>query len=381
MKSHAKLSASGSHRWIYCPGSVKAEDGIPDRRSTFADEGSAAHELMEICLVTGASPFAWVGKPLIEWNEYTVTQEMAEHVQYYIDYVRLFDGDSSELLVERRLNFSAWVPGGWGTADTVIYHHDTVDVIDLKYGKNLVSAYKNTQGILYLLGAMEEFEWLHGEIQTFRFHIVQPRLDYVETYILRRDELLQLGEWIKSRAELALSDNATREPGEKQCQYCKAKATCPALSELTQQTLMTEFETFDTVNPDQLSESQLQQAMNVKKLIISWLDAVEDHILNVINTNDKETFAGYKLVEGRSLRQWSNDVDAEKRLVQLLGNDAYERKVLSVAKAEKTLGKKRVQEIADLITKPQGKPTLAPIDDPRPSLGKNILIEFESFDD
>lgn len=377
MKSHAKLSASGSSRWIYCPGSVKAEEGLPDRKSHFADEGSAAHELMEISLLTGKSPFDWVDQQLVEYNAFTVTQEMAEGVQFYVDFVKLFDSLDVDMHVEKHLDFSAWVPGGYGTSDTVIFGNGHIDVFDLKYGKNIVSAQGNSQGILYMLGAMED-EIV--ETHTFRFHIVQPRLDHIDTYTVSRDELLELGKWIKERAEIALSPEAERVPGEKQCQWCKAKATCPALNKLTEEVLMTDLDSMNTKNPDRLTEAQLQKAMNAKKLIVSWLDAVEDHISSILFNDPSEAFAGHKLVEGRSLRQWRDDAEAEKRLASLLGDDAFERKLLSVAKAEKTLGKKRIAEISDLVEKPLGKPTIAPLDDPRPWFPKNPLDMFDSFD-
>ena len=377
MKTHAKLSASGSHRWLYCPGSVKAEEGLPDTRSFFADEGSAAHELMEVCLLTDVSAFDWEGRQLVEYNAITVSREMAEGVQFYIDYVRLFDSQNVEMHVEKRLDFSAWVPDGYGTADTIIFGNGTVDVFDLKYGKNIVSAQGNTQGILYMLGAIED-ELV--ETHTFRFHIVQPRLDHVDVYTLTRSQLLELGEWIRERATLALLPDAERTPGEDQCKYCKAKATCPALNKLTEDVLMTDLDSMNTKNPDRLTAKQLQKAMDAKKLIVSWLDAVEDHISSVLINDPSESFAGYKLVEGRSLRQWRNDAEAEKRLVELLGDEAFERKLLSVAKAEKTLGKKRTAEIASLVDKPQGKPTLAPVDDPRPWFTKNTSDNFDLLD-
>ena len=374
MKAHAKLSASGSHRWLYCAGSIKAEEGRPDKKSFFADEGSAAHELMEICLTENCSPFDFVGKPLIEYNEFIVTQEMAEAIEYYINYVKLYGTQRSGIMeVETHLQFHEWVPDGYGTADTVIFNGTEVDIFDLKFGKNIVSAQENTQGLLYMLGAADH---LFNEPQTFRFHIVQPRLDHIDTWTLTRKELLERAEWVRERATLALTDNAPRTPGEKQCHYCKAKADCPALAKLTTDVLMTDFDAMQTVNPDRLDDETLRKAMDAKKLIVSWLDAVEEQITSTIN--DTGSFPGYKLVEGRSLRQWSSDSEAEKRLTQLLGDDAYERKVLSVAKAEKTLGKKRVAEIADLVEKPQGKPTLAPESDPRPSIF-DVSAEFDSF--
>lgn len=376
MKAHAKLSASGSHRWINCPGSVKAEEGLPDTRSHFADEGTAAHELAEHVLINYPHLFAFQYEGLKHptHDALTVSYEMCAAVQAYVDYV-LTVSKNCDLDQEVRLDFSDWVPEGFGTSDALAFDGTTVHVIDFKYGKGvMVDAYQNTQAILYALGALKRFDFYDPEY--FHVHIVQPRIDHISEWRITRDELLALGEWIKNAANEALKPDAPRIPGEKQCQFCKAKATCPALAKHTENVLMSSFDDLTLQNPDKLTNEQLRKAMDAKKLIVSWLDAVEDHISLIIN--ESGTFPGYKLVEGRSLRQWSNDAEAEKRLVSLLGNDAFERKVLSVAKAEKALGKKRISDISDLIEKPKGKPTLAPESDSRPSIF-NITLQFDTL--
>lgn len=364
MAAHAKLSASGSHRWLYCPGSVKAEESLPNTSSIHADEGSAAHELAELTLNGSGNASDWLGKQLIDNNAHTVTDEMADNVQVYVDYVRGFSGEHA---YEQRIDFSEWVPNGFGTSDAVVVQDDVIRVIDLKYGKGIrVDAEENTQAILYALGVYAEYELLK-DIKTIVITIVQPRLDHIDEWEITVEELLKRGEWIRQRAEEAISPNAERVPGESQCHWCKAKATCPALLNYTHSAIMSDFETLDLVNVDRLNDEQLRGALDAKKLIIGWLDAVEDHIKERVEKGD--SFTGYKLVAGRSTRSWLDDKAASEALELTLGDSAWEKKLLSVAKAEKALGKANIGTVSDLIVKSSGKPTLVPDSDKRPALG------------
>lgn len=375
MTAHARLSASGSHRWINCPGSVKAEEGFPDTTSLAASEGTAAHELAELVLINGGTCFDWIGKPLPDNNAFTVDQTMAEYVQEYVDYVVALGGDQE---YEIRVDFSEWVPDGFGTSDALVIKGSTLYVVDLKYGKGvLVEAEENTQGMLYALGALEEYGYLY-DIEKVVIVIVQPRRDHISEWTLSKSDLLKRGEWISQRAELANEPDAKRVPGESQCQWCKAKATCPALMALTHQTVAADFENLDCmVNPDQLGDEDLRKALDNKALIVSWFDAVEKHVFSRIEAG--EEFKGYKLVEGRSLRQWRDEGEAAAVLETLLEDDAYERKLLSPSKAEKAVGKTKAGELESLIVKPKGKPTLVPESDKRPPIGATADdFDFES---
>lgn len=365
MTIHAKLSASGSHRWTQCPGSVKAEEGFPDTSSPFAQEGTNAHELAELVLTQGGSAFDWEGKPLIENNAYTVEREMCGYIQEFVDYVKALGGDQQ---YEQRVDFSDWVENGFGTADVTAYvaETETLHVVDLKYGKgDPVTAVNNTQGLLYGLGYYSDLSMI-VPIKTVVIHIHQPRRDHVDEWELTVDELLRWGEWLKDRAQACLDDDAERVPGESQCKYCKAKATCPALHRHTQKLMMSEFDAFEPVNIDALTDAQLKDVLDNKKLILGWLDAVESYVSDKLHNG--ESFEGYKLVEGRSLRQWADDQQAEATLSSLLGESAYTKKMISPAQAEKALGKADAKKLQDLIVKPAGKPTIAPADDKRPAL-------------
>lgn len=368
MSAHAKLSASGSARWIACPGSVQAEKGIADNQSPHALEGSCAHELAELVLKEGGSCFDWEGKQLIEFNDFTVPREMCEYVQEYVDYVKSLGGEQE---YEQRVDFSRWVPEGFGTSDAIVLKGTTLHIADLKYGKGQrVDAEQNSQGMLYALGAYDELSAVH-DIEQVTISIVQPRLDHVSEWSLSVSDLLAWGEWVSVRAEMTLEEAAERVPGDKQCVFCKAKAVCPALADYSKRIIMADFDSLDDLAPvNRLSDAQLRQALEGKKLIESWLSAVESLVEQRLM--DGQTFEGFKLVAGRSLRMWQNEQDAETILTAKLNDEAYSKKLISPAQAEKLLGKARVGEIADLIVKPEGKPTLAPESDKRPAIGANL---------
>lgn len=371
---HAKLSASGAHRWMTCSGSIKAEEGLPESHSAFAEEGTAAHELAELALTTEHATRWYVGTLLPETN-YLVTQEMAEYVQMYVDFVLSLGGMQ---MYEQRVDFSEWVPEGFGTSDALVLTDDgTLHVCDLKYGKGIrVDAQGNEQGMLYALGAYSMFNNILT-INQVQIKIIQPRLDHVsESDPISIPDLLKFGEKARLKAEEALSDNAKRSSNEKACQFCKAKATCGELKRVTEQAIMAQFDNIEAAPMvNTLSDEQLRFALDNKKLIVSWLDAVEALVNDRLVSG--EQFDGYKLVEGRSLREWANELEAEVTLKELLGDEAYTKKLLSVAQAEKVLGKANADKIIDLVSKPKGKPALAPESDKRPA----INISADSFGD
>jgi hypothetical protein len=359
-----------------CPGSVKANEQITDKGSAYAAEGTAAHALAEHCLVKGVSASDCIG---LTFEGHKVDSYMAEYVQQYIDYVRQFSGQH---FYEVRVDFSEWVPEGFGTSDVIIIDGSTLRIIDLKYGQGVeVYADNNSQAQLYALGALSEFGDF-AEIERVEVAIVQPRRDHISEWSISKKDLLVFGDKVSQAAKDALQPDAPRQPGEKQCQWCNAKATCPALKTYTEQTVLAEFDDISpaTLPPvDTLTDEQLAQALDAKKLITGWLDAVEQLVTDKLNNG--EQFTGYKLVEGRSLRQWADEAQAEQTLLQLADADKlYKKSFISVAQAEKLLGKKNAAAMADLVVKPSGKPTLAKADDPRPPIGAT-LDDFSACND
>ena len=365
MTAHSNLGPSSAHRWLTCPGSVAAIEALPirDESSPWAAEGTLAHDVGEKILKGESTPD-------------DLPEGMFDYVEVYVEYVQNTAKGADALMVEERVDFSDWVEGGFGTADAIVIHDETMHVIDLKYGMGVkVDADENPQGMLYALGAYSLTEMTH-DIKTVVITIVQPRLDHISEWSISTDDLLRWAEWVRERAEIAREADAPRVPGEKQCRFCDAKATCKALQKYTEAIVMADFDDLDeAANPDTLTDDQLRQALEAKPVIEGWLTAVEAVIKDRLEAG--EGFPGFKLVAGRSLRQWENEALAEVTLEGLLGDEAYSTKLLSPAQAEKKLGKTRKGEIEDLIIKPQGKPTLAPESDKRPA----INVTTDDFED
>ena len=370
MSAHAKLSASGSARWLACTGSVKAESSLPNTSSAFAAEGTTAHALAERCLTEDVTPNYYLNRQI---DGFMVDDEMVEHIAAYIAYVKSFSGHH---FYEIRVDFSEWIPDGFGTSDAIVIDSksNTVHVIDLKYGKGVpVDAENNSQGMLYALGVLSEYSFIY-DIDTVVIHIYQPRIKNYSSWSITTDDLLTWADWAKQRANEALSDNAPRTPSDKACQWCKAKATCKALLDHTHNVLMNDFDELDNIKPDTLTDKELKVILDNAKLIKSWLDAVESHIFDMLQRG--QSFDGYKLVEGRSTRAWLNEDTAAQVLLKsgLEPDTLYTKKLISPAQAEKVL-KKDKGILSELIIKSEGKPTLVPSCDKRPSLNNTNMFD------
>lgn len=366
MTAHATLGASNAHRWLVCAGSVEAERDIPNTTSPFAAEGTEAHELAEMALRHGDAAL-----------DAYANAEMAEFVRIYTDYVNHVAKDADLFEIEQRVSYADWIEGGFGTADAVVLKDGVLHVCDLKYGMGVrVDAEQNPQGMLYALGAYAENLWL-GDIHTAKISIIQPRLDHISEWEISIPKLLQWAEWAKQRAEDTTDPDAPRIAGEKQCRFCRAKASCEALKDVTEAALMSDFDDLDNMpKANTLTEEQMRKALDAKPLIESWLSAIEKLVKTQLD--DGNAFNGYKLVAGRSSRRWVNEEEAEAELIALLDEKAFApKKIISPAQAEKVLGKKRAGEISELIVKSSGAPTLAPETDKRPA----INVSAEDFND
>jgi len=374
MEEHSPLGASGASCWLNCAGSYWAQKDLPDESSAFAYEGTCAHELAEICLANKITARSMIGKPLLINKAFIITSEMADYAQTYIDYVLSIGGVQE---YEQRVSYSDWVPDGFGTADVIITKGDILWVIDLKYGKGVkVDADDNPQGKLYALGALSE-RVAFQKFAKVNIVIYQPRLDHVSEWGIEPGDLYRWAEWVRERAALCLEPDAPRTPGEKQCQWCRAKATCSALLKHTEVAIMQEFDSFDAKlpAPASLSDDQLRTVMKHKSIVEKFLKAVEIHIISQIESG--HGFPDWKMVAGRSNRKWADDGKAASILTTLLGEEAYVKKLLTAPAAEKALGKEGKKQIQSMIVKPEGKPVLVPEGDKRPAL---VGITADDFD-
>lgn len=381
-RAHARLSASGSKRWLTCTPSANLEDGFEDSSSSFAEEGTAAHELSELVLqkeideITALTFKRRLNKFKKE-NEY-YSDSMLEYVTGYTDFVMeryaVAKARSSDalILLEQRLDFSEWVPDGFGTGDVLIISDGIMEVIDLKYGKGVpVSAEGNPQMRLYALGAMNQYDMLYG-IDTVQMTIVQPRLDSISTDELSAEALYTWAtDEVKPKAEMATNGEGEFVAGE-HCRFCKAKAVCKARAD--ENLKMAEY---DFADPNVLSDDEIGAILTKADELQKWAKDVQDYALKQAEHHGA-TFPGFKLVEGRSNRKYTDEEAIVSALRERGFTDEaiFEKKLLAVTKMEKSISKKTFDELLNpFIVKPPGKPTLVPESDKRPAL--NSLASAE----
>lgn len=346
---HHPLGASSSSRWMTCPGSVAASKDMPNQTNAYAEEGTRAHALAEHCLVKGIDAVGVSGYP----------DEMCDHIQTYVDYVREV-AQGHKLFVEQRLKLGHIIPEGGGTADAVCWVNDTLHIIDLKYGMGRVSP-DSPQLKIYASGALHPLLKKGIEIKQCELHIFQPRNGGGSSVIVSVDEIHEHDEKVRVAADLCLTDDAPLNPSEKACEWCLAKASCPSLFEHSLQTVGGDFDVLPETTS--LTDEQLRLVLDHKSLIEKWMKSIEAEVYSRFERGEK--FDGYKVVAGRSIRKWSDG--AEQKLNDLLGESAYERKLIGIGKAEKALGKKHLEELA-ITVKPEGKPVLVSERDKRPAV-------------
>lgn len=418
-QDHAKFSASGAHRWIRCPGSIHMEEGVPDRSSSYAEEGTVAHEVAAQSMQQSVCPSDFVYKTaavkdgkFIEFDPavvidgtalYEVTPDMVEHVETYIEHVKDFAAvPGAILLVEQRVYFSHYVgvKDQYGTSDAVVVTPDEITVIDLKYGMGVqVDADENEQLMLYALGAYDKFHFYYPDIKRMRMVVVQPRLNHVSEWSCDLEELFMFAQRAKRavQASRRAADNpeAALNPGEKQCRFCKAKGTCPALANYVTSNITDDFVDLD--NTDQ-AETKMQNAIDnlkaaeLKKLSTMmkltdlaeiWIKGVREAVY--VHLMRGEEVPDFKIVRGREgARKWEDYDAAENTLVKTVSEEAYVKKLISPTEAEKKLKKVApgVWEILQgNVTRTPGKLSVAPASDKRPAEAVDGVSAFEDLGD
>jgi hypothetical protein len=360
-----------------CPGSVALEAAFPDQSSSYAAEGTLAHTLASEHLDgSGLHPSQRIGEVHeVDGFMFTVDAAMADYVDNYCRLVREY-ADGGLLLVEQRVPIEhvTGETGATGTSDAIIVDTTkrTLYVVDLKYGMGVrVDAADNPQLMMYALGAMEQCDQL-GEFDQVCMVIHQPRLNHVSEHWIYVGDLWAFKRRAAEAAELTRQPDAPLVPGEKQCRFCKAKATCPALrAEVTE--VVSGSATLDEfLVPDMATgDNYLSVAMSKVGLVEDWCKAVRAEVERRLLAG--QTVDGFKLVEGRKgNRKWSNDAEVEAlfKSFRLRQDEMYDYSLISPTKAEKLLKDtpKRWEKAEALISRAEGKPSVAPATDKRSSL-------------
>lgn len=360
---HALLSASSSARWINCPPSARLCEDCEDEPTPYALEGTDAHTLCEFLVRKALGQD--VQSPIENLSFYN--EEMQNCADDYCQYVQeqlmalKEHCPDPEVQVELRLDYSRWVPSGFGTGDCVIVADGIIQIIDFKYGKGVeVSADRNTQMMCYALGALDTFEGLY-DVNEIRMTIFQPRLHNVSEWAISKSELLRWAEDVlKPRAELAYKGEGEQAAGA-WCRFCKIRSTCRKRAEAN---LM--LARYDFQPGPELTYEEIGIILGKLDELVKWAEDIKTYALEAALAG--EEIDGWKVVEGRSNRVFT-DKETVAQLVSAEGKDPFKHELLGITDMEKLLGKKHFTELlCDYVYKPTGKPALVPITDKRPAL-------------
>ena len=370
---HAVLAASSSHRWLNCSPSARLEQEFEDRETEAAAEGTAAHALCEHKLCRALKMQS--RKPISKYD----CEEMDTHTDNYVQFVLETIAQAKEhcadpiINIEQRLDFSCYVPHGFGTGDCIIIADKTLHIIDFKYGQGvLVEAEQNPQMMLYALGALRIYDTLY-DIEDVAMTIYQPRRENISTWTITVSNLLSWAEnELVPKAKLAFDGKGEYMPGP-WCTFCKAAVKCRARAEEKLALAQYEF-----AQPPLLTDAEIEEILGKLDDLTRWADEIKSYAQDAALNHGKQ-WHGYKVVEGRSVRKYS-DEEAVIEAANAAGyHDIFRKTLLPITEMEKLMGKQEFAEVlSGLIIKPAGKPTLVPITDKRPAMTK-ANIDFNEI--
>lgn len=374
MRKHAILSASGAHRWMNCTPSARLELEFDDSSGEAAAEGTAAHALSEHKLRKALKMES--KRPVSLYD----SEEMENYTDGYVDFVlevieQVVQVCSDPLiLIEQRLDFSKYVPDGFGTGDCIIIADKILNIIDFKYGQGvLVSAEDNPQMKLYALGALDLFDGIY-DIEMVSMTIYQPRRENVSTSTVSKESLYQWAEEVlKPKAELAFAGDGIYCPGE-WCQFCRAAVKCRARAEAKMKLARFEF-----ALPPLLTDEEITDILSSISDLTSWANEIIAYATDAAVNHGKK-WPGFKVVEGRSNRKYKDEEAVAQAAKNAGYQDIYRQSLITITEMEKLMGKSKFNEVlGGLVMKPPGKPTLVPISDKRPEMNtssaKNDFME------
>lgn len=375
MSKHALLSASASHRWLNCLPSALLEQNFENKESTAAAEGTAAHELCEHKLRRALHMRS--KRPVSDYN----CDDMEEHSDAYVDFVieqlNVAKQNCKDplVLIEQRIDFSNYVPEGFGTGDCIIISDGKLHIIDFKYGLGvLVDAEENPQMKLYAIGTFDAFNSLY-DIKEISMSIFQPRRENVSTWTISAHELKNWADnELKPKAQMAIKGEGEYIPGE-WCTFCRASVKCRARAEEKLKLAQMEFNM-----PPLLEDSEIEEVLEKLPDLIKWANEILAYATDSAVNHGKQ-WDGFKVVEGRSNRKYK-DEDAVIEAAKENGyKDIFRKSVITLTEMQKLMGKKKFDEIlGNLIYKPPGKLTLVPITDKRSEINiSDVKNEFNKI--
>jgi hypothetical protein len=357
---HALLSASASKRWLNCPPSARLCESYADKGSDYAQEGSDAHSMCEYYLRKALGEAVDDPRENLTYFNQEMDDCATSYAAFVMELVEEAKANNADpvVLIEQRLDYSKFVKDGFGTGDCVVIADGILNIVDFKYGQGvLVEADHNPQMQLYAIGALEVFDCLY-DIELVRMTIFQPRRANISTFEMSKAELYEWADKVlKPTAELAYAGGGEFACGE-WCQFCKAKADCRKRADTNMA-----LAKYDFIDPPLLSDEEIEDVLCKVDGLVSWANDVKEFALQAA-VSGKE-WHGWKLVEGRSVRKYTNEQAVAAAVLQA-GYDPYEKKLLGITEMSKQLGKTKFDELlSDFIIKPQGKPTLVPESDKR----------------
>lgn len=373
MGKHALLNASSAHRWLTCPPLPRLENFFEKEVSEVANEGTDAHRLSEYKLrkVLGEK----VRKPKLKYFDKDMDSYTDDYVNYIVETIENIKKSTKDpiVLIEQRLDFSNYVPDGFGTGDCIIIADKILHIIDLKYGRGVeVSAEENPQMMLYALGALNIYDALY-DIDEVVMNIFQPRKYNISS---SKKSVRELKNWadtvLKEKAELAFNGLGVVTYGP-WCQFSNCNVVLRARKDYHDKLMR-----FQLCSPHLLNDAEIEEVLEHIDDLVRWASEIKEYATKITLENDKE-WSNYKLVEGRSIRK----IKDEERVAEILKengyNDIYRTSLLTLTELQKLLGKDKFNELlGDYIIKPEGKPTLVLKSDKRKEIVKHdVNKEFK----
>lgn len=363
MGNHAVLSASGSHRWLNCPPSARLELEFANSESSAAAEGTAAHNLCEYKLKKALHMKSKC--PISDYNNDVMEEHCDAYVEFILEQLELAKQSCKDplVLIEQKLDFSCYVPGGFGTGDCIIIADKSLHIIDFKYGIGiLVDAVDNPQMKLYALGALETYDSLY-DIKEVSMTIFQPRRENVSTWTIPVEKLKDWAEnELKPKANKAYEGAGKFFPGE-WCTFCRAAVKCRARADEKLKLAQSEFKL-----PPLLADSEIEEILSKLTGLTKWANKIMAYATDAAVNHGKE-WNGFKVVEGRSSRKYKDEEAVAKTAKANGYEDIYRQNLITLTEMQKLMGKKKFEEIlGNHIYKPPGKPTLVTVSDKRKAL-------------